>query len=92
MLAAQFSPFTLTIAQLDICAVTRPNRRLVPVCPTPLDSRLRGNDVSCVKHPLRERGYCPSSPGVPRSRHLRFAKGAAGTLTHGFRPVVVLRL
>ena len=27
-----------TFAQLDIGAVTRPNRRLVPVCPTPLDS------------------------------------------------------
>ena len=38
-------------AQLDIGAVTRPNRRLVPVCPTPLDSRLRGNDVSCAKVP-----------------------------------------
>ena len=42
-------------AQLDIGAVTRPNRRLVPVCHTPLDSRLRGNDVSCAKHPRRER-------------------------------------
>ena len=38
-------------AQLDIGAVTRPNRRLVPVCPTPLDSRVRGNDVSCAKVP-----------------------------------------
>ena len=28
-----------TFAQLDIGAVTRPNRRLVPVCPTPLDGR-----------------------------------------------------
>ena len=28
-----------TFAQLDIGAVTIPNRRLVPVCPTPLDGR-----------------------------------------------------
>ena len=41
MLAAQFSPFTLTIA---------------------LSHRGRGNTAR---------------PGIPRSRHLRFAKGAA---------------
>ena len=95
MLAAQFSPFTLTIAlshrgffaQLDIGAVTRPNRRLVPVCPIPLDSRLRGNDVSCAKHPSRERGYCPS--GHTPLAALTVREGG-GTLR--FRPVVVLRL
>ena len=69
--SALLSPLTLTLtlshrgffAQLDIGAVTRPNRRLVPVCPTPLDSRLRGNDVSCAKHPSREREILSAALG-----------------------------
>ena len=35
-------------AQLDIGAVERPNRRRVPVCPTPLDSGFRRNDGGCA--------------------------------------------